>query len=164
MKRQGANYIYWAAGASGAAGLIYELVWARALSNTIGATTYSFSILLAAFMAGLAIGGFYGGKYINDRQDAIRVFGLLQLSIALFGGLTLYLINALPPVYAQLYYLLKHSFNAFTLVQAALAFLVMIVPTTLMGATFPVAVKAWSERRQDIGRDVGDIYSISGIC
>ncbi len=155
------RYIYWAAGASGAAGLIYEVAWSRALSNTIGATTYSFSILLAAFMAGLAIGGYYGGKYISDRQDAIRVFGLLQLGIALVGGVTLYAINGMPPVYAQLYFWLKQSFNAFTMVQAAAVFLVMLVPTTLMGATFPVAVKAWSERREDIGRNVGDIYSIN---
>lgn len=57
------NYIVLIAfGFSGAAALIYEVVWTRALSIILGSTTYALSTMLSTFMAGLAIGGFIGGR------------------------------------------------------------------------------------------------------
>lgn len=53
---------------SGAAALIYEVVWSRAMSLVLGSTVYALSTMLATFMAGLAVGGFIGGR-LGDRMD-----------------------------------------------------------------------------------------------
>ncbi len=153
--------VFWGFGASGMAGLIYEIVWSRALTNTIGGTVYSLSILLASFMAGLAIGGHYGGIYVSTRKEPIRVFAALQLGIGLFGIFTFFTINNLGPIYASLYYNLGSSFSVFKTVQMALVFLLMLVPTSLMGASFPVVVKAWAQVEKKAVLTAGDVYSVN---
>ena len=153
--------LFWGFGASGVAGLIYEVVWSRALTNTVGATTYSFSILLAAYMAGLALGGHYGGAYLKHRKDHVVVFGALQLCTGVFGLATLYVISNLQTLYGAIFYQLRGFFYLFTAAQLILVFLIMLVPTTLMGAGFPVIVEAWSLRVTEIGRNAGNVYSIN---
>ncbi|MDP1808564.1 MAG: fused MFS/spermidine synthase [Actinomycetota bacterium] len=160
-KEIGYKAIFWASGASGVAALIYEVVWFRALTNTIGGTIYSFSILMAAFLAGLAIGGRWGGIYAGRSKNLFKAFGLLQLGIGLFGTAVFYIVNRLEPVYGLLYYKLRLSFGGFTVAQMALVFFLLLVPTILMGANFPIVVKIWSERRKEIGRNAGDIYAIN---
>ncbi len=148
-------------GASGFAGLVYEVVWSRALTNTIGGTVYSFSILLAAFLSGLAIGSRYGGRFLVNREKMLPVFGFLQLGIAIFGASTLYIINSLEGSYAAIFYQFRLSFAFFNVAQMVLVFLIMLIPTSLMGATFPVVVKAWSKREKEVGRSAGDVYAVN---
>jgi len=148
-------------GASGAAALIYEVVWQRVLSNTVGGSVYSLSILLAAFMAGLAIGGRWGGRHLREQADHVKIFGLIQLALGVCGVAVYGLINNLSPVYAGMFYSLHDSFGIFTVAQMALLFMVLVIPTTLMGATFPIVVAAWSLRQEEIGVTAGDVYSIN---
>ena len=147
--------------ASGFAGLVYEVIWSRALTNTIGGTVYSFSILLAAFLSGLAIGSHFGGRFLINREGTLFLFGLLQLGIAVFGAGTLYIINSLEGSYAAIFYQFRLSFAFFNVAQMVLVFLIMLIPTSLMGATFPVVVKAWSKREKEIGRSAGDVYAVN---
>lgn len=153
--------LFWGCSASGAAALIYEIVWHRALTNMIGGNVYSTSVLLAAFLAGLAIGGRWSGHRLTQRQDHVRIFGLLQLAIGFFGVATLFIIRNLRPVYAGLFYLLRDNFAVFSVAQMVLVFLIMLVPTSLMGAGIPVVIEAWSLRVKDAGKNAGDIYSIN---
>ena len=69
-------------GFSGAAALIYEVVWTRALSIILGSTTYALSTLLSTFMAGLAIGGFIGGRLADRGKNLLMIFGLLEFHAA----------------------------------------------------------------------------------
>ena len=90
-------------GFSGAAALIYEVVWTRALSIILGSTTYALSTMLSTFMAGLALGGFLGGKLADRGKNLLLFFGLLELGIGIFGLITMPLIHQLPPFYFKIY-------------------------------------------------------------
>ncbi|MDP1808565.1 MAG: fused MFS/spermidine synthase [Actinomycetota bacterium] len=160
-KQIGHKAIFWACGASGAAALIYEVIWFRALTNTIGATTYSFSILVAAFMAGLALGSRWGGIYAGRNKNLFQAFGLLELGVAVSGLAIFYAINNLGPLYGRIFYHLRLSFGAFTMAQMVLVFGLLLVPTTMMGANFPIVVKIWSHIREEVGRNAGDVYAIN---
>lgn len=153
--------LFWGFGASGTAALVYEVVWQRELANTIGGNVYSLSILLAAFLAGLALGGHFSGILLSNKNDHVKAFGLLQLGIGLFGVATFFIVNNLETVYAWIYYGLRGSFALFQTAQLAVVFVILLVPTTLMGATFPVIAEAWSLRRREVGRTVGDVYSVN---
>jgi len=153
--------LIWGFAASGTASLVYEVVWQRALTNTIGSSIYTTSIIFAAFMAGLALGAHWGGVRLANTPDPVKVFAGLQLGTGAFGIITFYVINRLQVIYGTVFKLLGHNFQLFTVAQMALVFLVMLAPTTLMGAAFPVITKGWSLRVKEVGRSAGDVYSMN---
>ncbi len=64
--------------ASGAAALVYEVVWMRMLSFVFGNTTYAVSVVLGVFLSGLAAGAFAYGRIADRRSDLLRLYGLLE--------------------------------------------------------------------------------------
>ncbi|MBI4972685.1 MAG: fused MFS/spermidine synthase [Candidatus Omnitrophica bacterium] len=148
---------------SGAAALIYEVAWTRALSLVMGSTTYALSTMLASFMTGLTVGGYLGGLWADRTKNPAFVFGLLEAGIAVFGVLTFIIIKNLSPVYAWVFYTFHLSFSSFSFAQLILSFLVMLIPTTLMGATFPMVLRARTKDIGEIGRETGDVYSINSL-
>lgn len=148
-------------GFSGAAALIYEVTWTRSLSIILGSTTYALSTLLSTFMAGLALGGFIGGKLADKAKNLLLVFGLLELGIGIFGLVTIPLIHMIPPLYFKIYRAYHVAPSLYFLFQFLLCALIMLVPTTLMGATFPVVSKKVTTSLNEMGRGVGNAYSFN---
>lgn len=148
---------------SGAAALIYEVVWTRALSLVMGSTTYALSTMLASFMTGLTVGGYAGGIWADRAKNPAFIFALLEVGIAIFGLATFIIIKNLSPVYAWSFYKFHLSFSSFSFIQFILSFVVMLIPTTLMGATFPVVLKARTKALDEVGREAGDVYSVNNL-
>ncbi len=148
---------------SGMAALIYEVVWTRELSLVFGSTVYAVSMMLTAFMSGLSLGAFLGGKWADKSKNLIALFGKLELGIAIFGLLTIPLIQVLPTFYFLVFNTLKPSFYLFFFFQLLLSFIIMLVPTTFMGATFPIVAKINTASIEELGYDVGNVYSINTV-
>src|ERR1041385_3478774 len=66
---------------SGAAGLIYEVLWMRMLGLIFGATTVAISVVLSAFMGGLALGSALGGRVAARFGNALRAYGVIEIAI-----------------------------------------------------------------------------------
>jgi spermidine synthase len=145
------------------AALIYQVVWAREFTLVFGSTVYAISMMLASFMSGLSLGAFLGGKWADRSTNLFVLFGKLELGIAVFGLLTIPLIQLLPTLYFFVFNTLKPGFALFFFLQLLLSFGIMLVPTTFMGATFPVVVKINTASIEAIGHDAGDAYSINTI-
>ena len=148
---------------SGASSLIYEVIWTRALSLVLGSTVYAVSTMLATFMAGLALGSYLGGKLSDRENDLLFLFGICELGIGIFGLASIPLIYNLPAVYLSIYRALHLYPALFFTVQIFLCAMVMLVPTTLMGATFPFVCKKITVHLAEVGRKVGDAYSINTV-
>lgn len=148
---------------SGAAALMYEVLWTRELELIFGSTVYAVSMMLAAFMSGLSLGAWLGGKWADRSSDLMGLFGRLEFGIAVFGLLSLPLVQVLPSVYFVVYDTLRPSFAVFFVIQMMLSFLIMLVPTTFMGATFPVVSKIYTAALDELGSDVGNVYSINTL-
>jgi predicted membrane-bound spermidine synthase len=69
---------------SGTAGLVYEIVWMRMLGLIFGHTVFALTTVLAAFMAGLALGAYLFGKLIDRKGRPLQVYGLLEAGIGLY--------------------------------------------------------------------------------
>src|SRR3989338_3551209 len=145
---------------SGMAALIYELTWIRPLQFLLGSTIYTISIIFAAFMAGLALGSWLISKYVDKIRSLPKAYAIMELGIGLYGMLLLSLFNLLPGIYNAIYGLHK-NFYAFEFVQFVLAFAVLLVPTTLMGATLPVVAKFYTKEK--IGRGIGEVYAANNL-
>lgn len=123
---------------SGATGLIYEVLWARMLGLVFGATTFAISAVLAAFMGGLALGSAWAGRLAARIKRPLRAYGLLEIGIALYALTVPLLFRWIDSVYALVWEQLHPGFYAFSLWRFVLSCVVLLVPTTLMGATLPV--------------------------
>lgn len=123
---------------SGATGLIYEVLWARMLGLVFGATTFAISAVLAAFMGGLALGSAWAGKLASRIKRPLRAYGLIEIGIAVYAIAVPLLFGLIDYLYAFIWEQFHPGFYAFSLWRFVLSCLVLLVPTTLMGATLPI--------------------------
>ena len=127
---------------SGATGLIYEVLWARMLGLVFGATTLAVSTVLAAFMGGLALGSALTGRLASRIRKPLATYGWMEIGIAAYALLVPFLFRWIDHVYALIWQQFQPGFFAFSLWRFILSGLVLLVPTTLMGATLPVLAAA----------------------
>lgn len=145
---------------SGMAALIYELTWIRPLQFLLGSTVYTISIIFSAFMLGLGLGSWIISKYIDKIKNLLPTYALLEIGIGLYGVLLLSIFNFLPQIYNSLYFL-HENFYVFEFVQFFLVFFVLLIPTILMGATFPLVAKFYTKEK--IGKGIGEVYSANNL-
>jgi spermidine synthase len=148
---------------SGATGLVYQVVWLRMLGLVFGHTVYAITTVLAAFMAGLALGSFVFARLAPRLRNLVATYGWLEIGIGVYCALMPALLSAAAWVYLGLHSRLGLSYDAFSVVQFALVFLLLLVPTTLMGGTLPVLSQAFVRRELDVGRTVGALYGLNTV-
>jgi len=149
--------------------LVYQVVWSRSLTYIFGTSVYAISTVLTCFMAGLALGSFWMGR-LADKGDALKLFAFLEIGIGIYGVLIIGIFKLLPYPYFSLYHLFHGSF-LFGLSQFGLCFIALILPTTFIGATFPVMSKLHAKKFNELhakkfnelGEKVGIVYSADTI-
>ncbi|HET6646151.1 MAG TPA: fused MFS/spermidine synthase [Pyrinomonadaceae bacterium] len=127
---------------SGATGLIYEILWARMLGLVFGATTLAVSTVLAAFMGGLALGSALAGRFASRIKRPVLAYGVIEIGIALYALAVPFLFSRVDNIYALIWQQLHPGPFFFSVWRFSLSCLVMLIPTTLMGATLPVLSSA----------------------
>src|ERR1051325_2168304 len=123
---------------SGATALIYEVVWARMLGLVFGATTIAISAVLAAFMGGLALGSALASRNVRRFRKPLQAYALIEISIGLYALLVPALFRLTDKSNAAIWQLLHPGFYSFAFVRFVLAAIVLLFPTTVMGATLPI--------------------------
>jgi spermidine synthase len=146
---------------SGMCGLIHEVAWSRLLRLVMGNTTFSITTVLCAFMGGLALGSYLGGRIIDRRNDPLRVFAIMEGAIALYCVVLPNLIDAMQPIYQIIYQNTQTSFYVLSIIRFCFCFVLLIVPTTLMGATLPVLSRFFVRSSGRVGWSVGRLYAIN---
>jgi spermidine synthase len=142
-------------------GLVYQVVWVRELVLVFGATTFAVSTVLTAFMGGLALGSFYFGRRSEKIARPLRLYGILEIGIGIYGLAVPFIFAALPIVYHPFWQWLQLSFFAISIIRFIFAALVLILPTALMGATLPVLSSYYARDAGRIGLRVGSLYSLN---
>lgn len=123
---------------SGATGLVDQLCFSKYLSYVVGSTAHAVSAVLSAFMTGLALGAFLGGRYSRTVKRPLLAYGVLELVVALTVAISPYAFQALAPLYASIARSAPGSLALLSAVRWLGALLIVIVPTTAMGATLPL--------------------------
>ncbi len=142
---------------SGFAGLVCEITWARLLRLAFGATTESVATVLAAFLAGLALGSALGGL-LADRLDprrALRLYAWVELAIAALALLCAFFLARFPEAYAGL----ERAAEGGRLARCLAAGALLLPPTLLMGATFPLMVRIFAGLGSPLGRSIATLYA-----
>ena len=148
---------------SGAAGLIYQVVWTRMLTQIFGNTTYAIATVLSAFMAGLAIGSYWFGKIADRGKNDFLLYGLLEAGVGVYGFLVPWLFAGAQKLYGPIFGLNQSYPFIFNLVLFFLSFVLLVFPTLLMGATLPVLSRFFVKSFAQFGRRVGDLYATNTL-
>jgi predicted membrane-bound spermidine synthase len=139
---------------SGVAALVYQISWQRLLVATFGADIESVTIIVAAFMLGLGVGAIVGGQLADRyRTRVIELFAGAEIVIGIFGLLSPWLIAAVG----------EFAMTAPPAGVAAANFLLLLVPTSMMGATLPMLVSYCVQTYRTIGAAIGLLYFINTL-
>lgn len=151
---------------SGLTGLTYEILWTRMIVKIIGSAPFAVSIVLTVFMGGLGLGSFLAGRIV-DRVDKplklVRIYGLLEIGIAVYGLALPLLLIFFKPIYAVIYNSLFQYFFTYSLFTFVGCALLLIVPVTFMGATLPVLSRFFVTSLSKVGTHVGRLYGLNTI-
>lgn len=126
---------------SGFAGLMYEVVYAKALGVTFGGTSLASYTVLATYMGGMALGAWIGGAWAERISHPLRAYAMLEALIGLYAVVTPFLFSAIQWLYVKVS--LDHEPGSawLTVLRVSLGAAVLGVPTIMMGATLPLVFK-----------------------
>jgi spermidine synthase len=146
---------------SGAGALGAEVVWTRLLGMLLGATVYVFSIILAVFLVGLALGSGIGSWIVRAVKPRAAL-GWCQILLTLGIAWTAYMIAESLPFWPVNPLLAPDPWYIFQL-DLVRCLWAILPPTILWGASFPIACAAVARRGEDSGRVVGGIYAANTL-
>jgi spermidine synthase/tetratricopeptide (TPR) repeat protein len=152
------------AGISGLAALLYEMVWVRVLITIFGSSTYSFSIMLMAFISGITIGSLIVTSDGFKKFDKIKSIVVCQFMIAASTMVILPIYERLPFYFWKISSLLvktESTFGIFLGIEFLICFLLMVIPTIFMGMTLPLVVEIVASSSKRVGYSVGMVFSIN---
>lgn len=140
---------------SGFASFTYEVLWTRLLGHIVGGSNYSFAIMLASFLSGIAIGSSIAAKFAATQRTAIRAFAAAQVGTAI---LAIGFYASLPWITETASEL--HGEAVYVSLRAIVLAALTMLPTTLcIGATFPLAVRILSDDAAMASRIAGRVYA-----
>ncbi len=142
---------------SGAAGLVYEIVWSRQLVLVFGNTTQAVSTILTGFFGGMAIGAWFGGRLADRVRSPLRLYGILELLLVAVVLITPFSFRLINDVYRGIYPSLEGT-AGLPLVRLVLALIALAPATVMMGATFPSLVRHLT-RSTDMSATFGRLYA-----
>lgn len=149
-------------GLSGTATMLYEVAWTRTLSMIVGTTTYAFTTMLSVILLGIGLGSLLY-PLIPSRIPRPALFTGLQLAVAFSALLAIPAFGSLPFAYLSLSETLGDSWAGLQYLRFVLAGLVMLVPTTALGAMFPAVSAMLVEHTGHMGSRLGKAYALNTL-
>ena len=149
---------------SGFTSMVYQVAWSRTLSLVIGSSVYGFTIVLATFLSGLALGSLVMSRWIKYLKGSLAwwIF-FVQLFSACAAYASSSLVNHLPYYYSRGYHWVEADPTWIYVLSSGLAALIILPSTFGMGAMFPLVAAFFTTARQEVGRLVGNLYSLNTV-
>jgi spermidine synthase len=146
---------------SGAAGLIYQLAWSKALGLIFGHTAYAIATVLAVFMAGLAAGSALFGRWRKDQTAPIALYSQIEFLAGMTGALSLAGLAGVRSIYFAGYPLISSMPPLLPVLRFLGVAVVLFIPTFLMGGTLPVLVRGVTRNPVQLGLRVSQLYWVN---
>ncbi len=148
--------------ASGMAGLVYQVVWVRMLSDALGVTVLAVVTVLGVFMGGLALGSVVFGRLVDRMTNPIRVYAWLEIGIGISAILLLPFLALLTGLFDRIVTGHDMAFGIRITLRILYSMAALLLPTFLMGGTFPVLSRYLIGRDPSrAGRVLGQLYGVN---
>ena len=149
---------------SGASGLILELLWTRMLTLVFGSTALAVSTVLTAYMGGLGLGSYLAGKWADRLKDPVRAYAFAEAAIGVYALAVPWIIGFYPGLNQWLWATFGDRYTLLSVLRFLASAGLLIVPTTLMGATLPILARYFVSRPFEMGRvslRLGTLYAVN---
>lgn len=154
-----------AIGASGFVAMLYEVAWTRLLGLALGSSTHAFSLMLATFITGIAVGAFVVYRWRSLRRS-FDAFGWAELGLAGALFISMFFYEFLPFWFSRLTIFLTRrpeTYPIFQFLQALICFGVMFIPAVCLGMTLPLVSRIATEELARTGQSVGKVFAVNTI-
>ncbi|MGH7674868.1 MAG: fused MFS/spermidine synthase, partial [Gemmatimonadales bacterium] len=149
---------------SGATGLVYQVLWIRVLYHTFGSTIQSVTTVVAAYMGGLGLGAWWLGKRADRHPRPAALYGWIEIAVGVYAILSPLILGLAHWIYIGVAGALGLGGVPSVALRFGLAALVLLVPTTMMGATLPILTRAFmGEDRALLKPELGKLYGINTL-
>lgn len=149
---------------SGFAALVYQVTWMRQLSLFFGSDVYSAAITLSAFMGGLSLGSYLAERTVDRLRRPLLWYGVIEIGIGVYAFFFHDLLHSFSPFLKSVY--AEHfatSPGLYQMARIGIAAGILLLPTTLMGATLPLVVRRFVTSQSELGRLGGLFYAINTL-
>ena len=143
---------------SGIAGLIFETLWFRLAGLSLGNSVWSASLVLAAFMGGLTLGNGLVARFHSRIAQPIKLYARLELAIGIGSFLVVLTLPRLSVALGPLFAIVADTPWLLNSARLGSAFVLLVLPTTAMGATLPLLTEALSRASPSFGATLGKLY------
>ena len=149
---------------SGASGLVFELLWTRMLSLVFGSTTLAISTVLTAFMGGLGLGSWLAGRRADKLKHPVIAYALAEAGIGAWALLVPWVVAHYDLLNRWLWTAFGDNYGALSLLRFVASAALLLLPTTLMGATLPIlarVVLTSPGALRKVGSNLGTLYALN---
>lgn len=150
---------------SGFAALIYQTAWTREFAFVFGTSELAVATVLAAYMGGLAAGSWVAGRFVHRVRRPVLVYGVLEGGIAAAALAVPLAVRAATSLYGALFggqpEVPSSGGTLSALYFLGSSFLILLVPTALMGATLPLLARHAVRTQSEIGSRIGALYAVN---
>ena len=146
---------------AGLSALVYQVAWTRILSLLLGSSVYAFSLILAVFILGLALGTLAASRVLEKINDLIKGYGLTQIIIGFSSLLVIPLFGSIPFANRWVYENWGQQFELLQGTNFLIIFGLLFIPTFFMGAQFPIVIKVLATKLETVGKNVGRAYAFN---
>ncbi len=148
---------------SGISGLVYQVVWARKLQIAFGVNLFAVATVLAAYFLGMALGSWLGGKYSDRVRHPLVLYALIEVAIGVTAIIVTPLVDRLDLVLRPFSGFFNDHFQALQAARFLLTLALLLVPTSLLGATVPFMHRGLVMRDSHIGRRIATLYAANTL-
>ena len=143
---------------SGCAALMFEALWFRQAGLAFGNSIWSASLVLSGFMGGLALGNGLMIRFGRNLSRPVFTYIILEILDRRVGLAIVLVLPGIGSWLSPFFRLFMDSPWLLNFLRLAIAFIILLVPATAMGATLPVLVEAISRKDDNYGRVLGKLY------
>lgn len=148
---------------SGFCSMACQVLWTRLIGLLVGPTHFAFTLVVAAFIVGLAAGSMVFGWVADHRKETFPVLVLTQIAAACFAMLTGQILGSSQFFFAKLINAFHGQFSVLLRVQSLVLFALLFIPTFFMGAAFPLVNRMFTRETAQIGKTIGTAYALNTI-
>ncbi len=146
---------------SGFAALVYQVLWVRELGLLFGSTAQAAALTIAIFFAGIAGGGWYWGRRAARTGKPLRLFGWLEVGVAISALGHFVLVDVYHALYPALFGVIGGVPALETLTKAVIAASILLLPAFLMGGTLPLMVQHMAQSRAALAHTGAALYAVN---
>lgn len=148
---------------SGAASLIYEILWTRQFIPVFGNSSYAITVVLVSFMAGLGLGSWLFGRYTDRHRNRLLLYSIIEASIALIALIIPFILSLLKKIMPIFFSSFAESILLMSIIRFAFSFTILFLPSFLMGGTLPVLSRYCVDELKFVSHRLSLLYGLNTL-